>query len=76
MHEQLMGNAQLHQRLRFSYGRWGFNRRMLKTACPVVWEGLRAQSRRPDPIKKGREAIFSHLLTHYRFYSFILVRLL
>ena len=29
----------------------GFNRRTLKTACPVVWEGLRAQSRRPDPIK-------------------------
>ena len=28
----------------------GFNRRTLKTACPVVWEGLRAQSRRPDPI--------------------------
>ena len=53
MHEQLMGNAQLHQRLRFSYGRWGFNRRMLKTACPVVWEGLRAQSRRPDPITMG-----------------------
>jgi len=30
----------------------GFNRRTLKTACPVVWEGLRAQSRRPDPIRQ------------------------
>ena len=28
----------------------GFNRRMPKTARPVVWEDLRAQSRRPDPI--------------------------
>ena len=28
----------------------GFNRRMLKTACPVVWEGHGAQSPRPDPI--------------------------
>ena len=27
-----------------------FNRRMLKTACPVVWEGRGAQSPRPDPI--------------------------
>ncbi|MCX6354807.1 MAG: hypothetical protein NTZ78_07885, partial [Candidatus Aureabacteria bacterium] len=30
----------------------GFNRRMPKTACPVVWEGLRAKSRSPDPIMK------------------------
>ena len=28
----------------------GFNRRMRKTACPVVWEPRRAQSRRGDPI--------------------------
>ena len=28
----------------------GLNRRMRKTACPVVWEGWRAQSRQPDPI--------------------------
>ncbi len=27
-----------------------FNRRMLKTACPVVWEGRRARARRLDPI--------------------------
>ena len=27
-----------------------FNRRMRKTARPVVWEGWRAQSRHPDPI--------------------------
>ena len=29
------------------------NRRMRKTACPVVWEGWRAQSRQPDPIRAG-----------------------
>jgi len=29
--------------------RW-FNRRMRKTACPVVWEGWRAQSRHLHPI--------------------------
>ena len=29
---------------------WRFNRRMRKTARPVVWEGWRAQSRHPDPI--------------------------
>jgi hypothetical protein len=28
----------------------GFNRRMRKTARPVVWEGHGAQSLRPDPI--------------------------
>jgi hypothetical protein len=27
------------------------NRRILKTVCPVVWEGARAQSRAPDPIE-------------------------
>ena len=28
---------------------WRLNRRMRKTARPVVWEGRRAQSRHPDP---------------------------
>jgi len=28
-----------------------FNRRMRKTARPVVWEGAGAQSPAPDPIK-------------------------
>jgi hypothetical protein len=32
----------------------GFNRRMRKTACPVVWEGHGAQSPRPDPIFRCR----------------------
>jgi hypothetical protein len=27
-----------------------FNRRILKTVCPVVWEGAGAQSPVPDPI--------------------------
>jgi hypothetical protein len=31
----------------------GFNRRMRKTACPVVWEGDQAQSRSLDPIQAG-----------------------
>ena len=30
----------------------GFNRRMRKTACPVVWEGGRAKSRSLHPIEK------------------------
>ena len=29
----------------------GLNRRMRKTACPVVWEGWRAQSRQLDPFQ-------------------------
>ena len=29
----------------------GLNRRMRKTACPVVWEDQRAQSRWFDPIQ-------------------------
>ena len=29
----------------------GLNRRMRKTACPVVWEGWRAQSRQLDLIE-------------------------
>jgi hypothetical protein len=28
----------------------GFNRRMRKTACPVVWKGCGAQSPQPHPI--------------------------
>ena len=28
----------------------GFNRRMRKTACPVVWKGCEAQSPQPHPI--------------------------
>src|SRR5208283_1544581 len=34
----------------------GFNRRMLKTACPVVWEGHGAQSPCPDPIHDATPA--------------------
>ena len=30
----------------------GFNRRMRKTACPVVWKGCGAQSPQPHPIKR------------------------
>jgi hypothetical protein len=30
-----------------------FNRRMRKTARPVVWEGAEAQSSAPDPIVRG-----------------------
>src|ERR1035441_1514602 len=33
----------------------GFNRRMRKTACPVVWEGGGAQSPSLDPIRIARE---------------------
>ncbi len=29
----------------------GFNRRMRKTACPVVWKGCGAQSPQPHPIR-------------------------
>ncbi|MCX6353598.1 MAG: hypothetical protein NTZ78_01695, partial [Candidatus Aureabacteria bacterium] len=36
----------------------GFNRRMPKTARPVVWEGLRAKSRSPDPIFEAYRARF------------------
>jgi len=32
----------------------GFNRRMRKTACPVVWEGDGAQSPSLDPIQERR----------------------
>ena len=35
----------------------GLNRRMRKTACPVVWEGLRAQSRQPDPITSATRPV-------------------
>ena len=28
----------------------GFNRRMRKTACPVVWKGCRAHPPQPHPI--------------------------
>lgn len=28
-----------------------FNRRILKTVCPVVWEGAEAKSSVPDPIR-------------------------
>jgi hypothetical protein len=31
-----------------------FNRRILKTVCPVVWEGSGAQSSVPDPITVHR----------------------
>jgi hypothetical protein len=37
-----------------------FNRRMRKTARPVVWEGAGAQSPAPDPIEKifaGRDEV-------------------
>jgi len=40
----------------------GFNRRMPKTARPVVWEDLRAQSRRPDPIGAGRAPRISQMI--------------
>src|SRR6476660_5845282 len=35
----------------------GSNRRMRKTACPVVWEGAGAQSPALDPIRIGRPTI-------------------
>jgi hypothetical protein len=35
---------------------------MRKTACPVVWEGWRAQSRQPDPIRKANSRIQVHAL--------------
>ncbi len=31
----------------------GFNRRMRKTACPVVWKGHGAKSPCPHPISNG-----------------------
>ena len=42
----------------------GFNRRMRKTARPVVWEGAGAQSQAPDPIigRDGRRTKFFTLL--------------
>jgi len=36
----------------------GFNRRMRKTACPVVWEGDGAQSPSLDPIQALTYAFF------------------
>ena len=44
----------------------GLNRRMRKTACPVVWEGWRAQSRQLDPIvlHQGCETLLSEDLQH------------
>ena len=39
-----------HDRTQWAKPTAGFNRRMRKTACPVVWEGHGAQSPCPDPI--------------------------
>jgi hypothetical protein len=44
--------------------RHDFNRRILKTVCPVVWEGSGAQSSVPDPINgsvKGKRTSSSAL---------------
>jgi len=49
-----------------------FNRRMRKTACPVVWEGARAKSRAPDPIDKEASGLF---FLHFMAFNF-LIRLL
>src|SRR5689334_24951293 len=40
-----------HQTSRLQRNAAAFNRRMRKTARPVVWEGAEAQSSAPDPIK-------------------------
>ncbi len=48
------GHAKLSRRVPTTEKRaTRFNRRMLKTACPVVWEGHGAQSPRPDPIHRN-----------------------
>ena len=46
-----------------------FNRRMRKTARPVVWEGAGAQSSAPDPIAGGNSILFLHLSEHLRRYE-------
>ena len=38
----------------------GFNRRMRKTACPVVWKGCGAQSPQPHPISRAEEDLHLH----------------
>jgi hypothetical protein len=45
----------------------GFNRRMRKTACPVVWEGSRSRFRHLGPIKNCRIDACHVLLRPQRF---------
>ena len=50
MYESLMAEASSCHRILRRRNAAGFNRRMRKTARPVVWEGAGAQSPAPDPI--------------------------